>query len=134
VETDDKKRARVIAEQLKDLLHNEGLDPSQIVILSPKRQQNTCLADFNAIGKLAIDNDPKRWRDNKSVLMTTIRSFKGLEADVVILLLDGPPKPGGVFTTADYYVAASRAKHILHVVSEVMVEENVEEMRELVAV
>lgn len=134
VDADDKKRTRIIAEQLKDLLYNEGLDPSQIAILSPKRQQNTCLAGFNKIGQLAIDDDPKRWRDNKSVLMTTIRAFKGLEADVVILLLDGPPKPSGVFTTADYYVAASRAKHVLHVVSEVVVEENVQEMPERIAV
>jgi ATP-dependent exoDNAse (exonuclease V) alpha subunit len=55
--------------------------------------------------------------------MTTIRAFKGLEADVVILLLDSPAKPDSVFTTTDYYVAASRAKHVLHVVSKMEIEQ-----------
>ena len=122
VEAVEKKRVKIVAQQLSDLLHNEGLDPSQIVILSSMRQKYTCLAKINAVGRLAINDDPKSWRDNKSVLMTTIRAFKGLEADVVILLLDGPPKPGSVFTDADFYVAASRAKHVLHVVSNVAVE------------
>jgi hypothetical protein len=135
VEADHKKRARRITEQLKDLLHNEGLDPSQIAILSPKRQQNTCLAGIHSIGKLAISTDTQHWRNNKSVLMTTIRAFKGLEADIVILLLDGPPKPESrSFTTADYYVAASRAKHVLHVVSEKTVAENWVELPERIAV
>jgi len=39
----------------------------------------------------------------------------------VILRLDTPPDVSKSFTTADYYVAASRAKHVLHVVSEVEV-------------
>lgn len=125
-ETDEKKRTRIIAELLRDLLHNEGLDPSQIAILSPKRQKYTCLAKVDAVGRLAISDDPKRWRDNKSVLMTTIRAFKGLEADVVILLLDGPPKPDSTFTNADFYVAVSRAKHVLHVVSKHSVEVGLE--------
>lgn len=125
VEADEKKRTRIIGQLLSDLLHNEGLDPSQIAILGPKRQENTCLAEFDSIGKLAISDDPESWRNNKSLLMTlmtTIRAFKGLEADVGILLLDGPPKPDSVFTEADYYVAASRAKHVLHVVSNVAME------------
>jgi ATP:corrinoid adenosyltransferase len=93
VEAQDQKRTRVIAEQLKDLLQNEGLDPSQIAILSPKRKENTCLAEFDAVGRLPISDDFKRWRNNQSILMTTIRAFKGLEADVLILLFDSPAKP-----------------------------------------
>lgn len=123
VEEDEQKRTKLIEEQLADLLQNEGLDPAQIAILSPKRQQHTYLAKFNAVGHLAISDDPKSWRENKSILMTTIRAFKGLEADVVILVLDRAPKPESVFTAADFYVAASRAKHVLHVVSKVDVRE-----------
>ena len=117
VEADDKKRIKIIADQLKDLLQNEGLDSSQIAILSPKRQQHTILASVDTVGGLAISDDPRRWRNNQSILMTTVRAFKGLEADVVILLLEGPTKPDSVFTNADFYVATSRAKHVLHVVS-----------------
>ncbi len=118
-EADDVRRSKLVAKKLADLLQNEGLDPSQVAILAPHRQQKTCLSQLQTVGRLPINDDPKSWRSNKSILMTTIRAFKGLEADVVLLLLDSQPKPQSTFTVADYYVAASRAKHVLHVVSKV---------------
>ena len=105
--------AQAIEAKLKDLLSNQGLDPQQIAILSPYNQKNTCLAKLKKINKIAINDDLDAWRSGMSVLMTTVRSFKGLEADCVILLLNEAPKEKGLFTNADYYVACSRAKHIL---------------------
>lgn len=103
--------------RLKDLLLNQGLEPSQIAVLSPYRQPEP-LKKLSRINKLPLADDLDAWRAGQCILSTTIRSFKGLEADVVFLLLKESPKSGSVFTTADYYVACSRAKHLLLVYSQ----------------
>ena len=61
--------------------------------------------------------DVNQWREGGGVLLTTMRSFKGLEADVIVLI--DLPKPGSMAacTVADFYVGCSRAKHILKVIS-----------------
>tara|TARA_R110001599_G_scaffold263053_1_gene463643 strand:- start:4088 stop:5788 length:1701 start_codon:yes stop_codon:yes gene_type:complete len=113
----DKMLAQVIEAKLKDLLLEQGLEPNQIAILTPFKKQHTCIANLDKINKILINDDIDSWRAGLSVLMTTIRSFKGLEADVVLLLLDSPPGENVLFTKADYYVACSRAKHLLFVYS-----------------
>ncbi|WP_339064489.1 nuclease-related domain-containing DEAD/DEAH box helicase [Teredinibacter turnerae] len=108
---------QVIEAKLKDLLLNQGLDPSQIAILSPYKKAEP-LTKIKAINKLTLSDDLATWRKNQCILHTTIRSFKGLEADVVILVLPGKPSDDSLFTKADYYVACSRAKHVLAVFSQ----------------
>lgn len=108
---------QTIEAKLRDLLLNQGLDPSQIAILSPYKQAEP-LARIKAINKLLLSDDLASWRSNRSILHTTIRSFKGLEADVVILVLRDKPTGDSVFTKADYYVACSRAKHLLVIFSQ----------------
>ena len=58
--------------------------------------------------------DPRR--AGRGVLLSTCR-YKGLEADA--LVLTGIPKPDTrkYFSNADYYVAASRGKHLLTVIA-----------------
>lgn len=53
------------------------------------------------------------WEAGKGVLFSTIRSFKGLEADAVIII--DVPRPDTLphFSLSDFYVACSRAKHLL---------------------
>lgn len=109
---------QAVEAQLKELLFEQGLDPQQIAILSPYKQANTCLAKLAVINKLKLSDDLDSWRSGQTILMTTIRSFKGLEADVVLLVLKGSPVSGTVFTQSDYYVACSRAKHLLTIFSE----------------
>lgn len=108
---------QAIEAKLKDLLLNQGLDPSQIAILSPYKKAEP-LAKIKAMNKLELSDDLAAWRKNRCILHTTIRSFKGLEADVVILMLPGKPSDDSLFTKADYYVACSRAKHVLAVFSQ----------------
>ena len=57
------------------------------------------------------------WRANAGVLLATIRSFKGLEADVVIVADVPSPKTAKHFTVSDLYVGSSRAKHILAILT-----------------
>ena len=104
--------------RLKDLLYNQGLEASQIAILSPQRQANTCISKLSAINKLNLSDDMDSWRAGQSILATTVRGFKGLEADAVLLLLEKPPVPGSLFAQSDHYVACSRAKNLLIILSE----------------
>ena len=52
------------------------------------------------------------WRQGRVIWTSTIKAFKGLEADCVILA-DGPAPGSAGFSVAELYVAASRAKHFL---------------------
>jgi hypothetical protein len=51
------------------------------------------------------------WRAGGGVLVTTARSFKGLEADVVVLYDLGGFSP--LFKREDLYVSSTRAKALL---------------------
>lgn len=102
---------------LRDWLGRDGLKASQVVILSPYAQMKSSLADVRQLGATELTYDVNEWRKGKGVLVTTMRSFKGLEADVVVLI--DLPKPGSlaVCSVADFYVGSSRAKHLLKVIS-----------------
>jgi hypothetical protein len=102
---------------LREWLGKEGLKVSQIVILSPYSQARSSLADVRKLDGIELVYDVNRWRKAEGVLLTTMRSFKGLEADVGVLI--DLPKPGSVAacSVADFYVGSSRAKHLLKVVS-----------------
>lgn len=94
-----------------------GLKSSQIVIQSPLRLDNPD-SSFSAtaqIGRFPLVTDVRKWQEGKGVLFTTVRSFKGLEADVVIMVDIPEQVEFTIFSTNDLYVGASRAKHILHV-------------------
>jgi hypothetical protein len=89
------------------------LKPKQIAILSPFDKTKSCLADQTKIGKIPICTNANEWRAGKGILFATIRSFKGLEADAVIVVDVPDPASDKYFTVADFYVACSRAKHLL---------------------
>ncbi len=95
-------------------LVSQGIRPGRILILSPNRLENSCLADCEKIGSWPLAD----FRKNHSVRagdirFATIRSFKGLESDIVFLigLRDGKRS----CTDADIYVGASRARFMLQV-------------------
>lgn len=112
--SDRNLRALAIEQQLKEWLREGKLNASQIAVLSPYRPDgNGCsVGNRPKIAGQTVTNDPARWREGHGLLVTTIRSFKGLEADAVILTDIGQPSEGP-FSVADLYVACSRAKHLL---------------------
>ena len=71
------------------------------------------MADITQIGTIPIIEDLSDWQSDKGILFSTIRSFKGLEADAIVIV--DVPQPDSVphFSVADFYVATSRAKHLL---------------------
>jgi hypothetical protein len=69
------------------------------------------------IGTIPLSDNFDRWRRGECILLSSHRRFKGLEADALILADVPVPAPKTHFTPADFYVACSRAKHHLTVVS-----------------
>jgi len=110
---------RVCDEIFKDLKKG-GLSPNQIVIQSPYRSDNksSSFLGMQKIGGYPVVTSIDEWRAGEGVLFTTIRSFKGLEADAVILVDILDPKEQNFFTVNDLYVGASRAKHFLAILSQ----------------
>jgi hypothetical protein len=93
-----------------------GMSPSQVAILTPSEPDElepSWPHDFKGI---KLTKGYQRWRQNKGVLLESWRRFKGLEADALILA--GVNEKTGEHKTAvaDYYVASSRAKHLLTVI------------------
>ena len=97
-ETDDEIIERAI-ECALNLLIEEKLDPSQIVVLTG----NTALRDELKNGPLG----------DKKFRVETVRRFKGLDAEVVVLVLPEESKP---VDPKIAYVGMSRARALLRVV------------------
>ncbi|MEQ9568114.1 MAG: NERD domain-containing protein, partial [Pseudomonadales bacterium] len=110
---DVKKRVeRYVSDWVKD----GRLKPSQVAILSPSVKQRSAFKGVGSVRGVMITEDIDKWRDDKGILFSTVKSFKGLEADAVILI-DLPVEGNSTyFKASDYYVACSRAKHLLVVI------------------
>ena len=93
------------------LLKQEKLSPSQIAILRPFKASPF---DETRMRKVRFTESLKAWTEGHVVWSSTIRSFKGLESEVLILI-DLPKVGERYFDTSDLYVACSRARLRLYV-------------------
>jgi len=107
---------------LKDqvnILLSEGVAPSGIAILSPFNVSNgncsfSSIENINGIPLALKDDQLTDWCDNKRIWASTIKSFKGLEADCIILVdIPDYDSESSYFGSEDLYVALTRAKHRL---------------------
>jgi hypothetical protein len=111
-------------------LVSQGLRPERILILSPNTLKHSCLRGCRSLKNwpLAVVEPRDREEDMQdegggtrkrkasgggAIRFATIRSFKGLEADVVFLI--GLYKDNHACTEADIYVGGSRARFLLYV-------------------
>ena len=101
----------LVLQELRRMLEHEAIEPRQIVLMGPSAKANGSLADVSEAGGVPLITSVDDWCDGCGVLVTTARSFKGLEADAVLLydLNDF----GRLFRPEDLYVACSRAKVML---------------------
>jgi hypothetical protein len=108
------RRAAAVEQQVKEWVREGKLTTSQVAVLSPYRPDGSgcSVGGRPKLGGVPVTTDPAAWRAGAGVLLATIRSFKGLEADAVILTDVGRPDDGAC-SVADLYVACSRAKHFL---------------------
>ena len=103
-----------LVRDIKHLLNNEHIQPGNIVILLNSSKEESSLARTKAIEGIPLASayggyDPRA----RQIHYATIEIFKGLEADVVFLLL-----PGGIKHDEEsraLYVQGSRARHVLYV-------------------
>ena len=94
------------------------LSYSQIVVLAPKSSKiagNIYRQWPTEFKSVPITQDPNDWRNNQGVLIITAHSFKGLEADAVIMISKPLPENKSNDHVVNY-VGRSRAKHILRVI------------------
>ncbi len=100
-----------LVDELRRALHEifveEELAPSSGVILARHKKENSPLADTNQLGNFSIVDDITS--DDHSIQFSTIHSFKGLEADVVFLMV---PEWDEEHAQA-FYTGATRPKHLL---------------------
>lgn len=121
---------RDLAKQL-EALQKEGLEPDQILILTPHRPETLGLKDGVVMGPWPLNAVADWWEDEKvgAVRCGTVYAFKGLEADVVIYLAPAYRHQDGPRLA---YTAFSRARHRL-IVLEKAIAEPVRKAKEPVA-
>lgn len=106
---------RGLVDQQVSWLIQQGLGPEQIAVIGPAALGVGPLSGCDTLGGQPVTAEAAEWRAGGAVLCTTARAFKGLEADAVVLYdLD---QIGEWFTNADLYVACTRARHLLIVIS-----------------
>jgi len=107
-------KARTLAridELVAELVGKKGIAPESIVVLTPHTRANSTLAGVRTLGGVPLR--ALATADEGCVRHATIAAFKGLEADVVILVDVDAEDPR--CSEKARYVAASRARHLLFV-------------------
>ena len=94
----------------------QGLSLNNVVILTAKTEETSCLKGINSIGPYKITNNISR---KNEILFTTARKFKGLESDIVILIDVDDKNFNNDEGRRIFYVGASRAKHYLDIICNV---------------
>ncbi len=103
-----------IGEVLHRLVDIEGLDPSQVVILTPNGRRRSRLKAGDAVGGFTLAWDAA---GAGQVLVSSVHAFKGLESPVVILA-EAEHFRRHRYARELMYVALSRAKHHLVVLGD----------------
>ena len=105
----------LLASELNRLIHEEGVSPSNIVVLGTHAMHNTSIGEDPVVGGVQIVSRPPEHDEKNCVQYYTYMKFKGCEAAVVILLDVDAHDPR--WNTTGLYTAMSRATHqliILH--------------------
>lgn len=107
----DRQQKKLVLQTLRSLIQHEGIKPRQIAVIGPASKDNGSIKDINDVDGIPLLSSTLAWRAGDGILVTTARSFKGLEADVVVLYDLGGFGP--LFKREDLYVSCTRAKALL---------------------
>ena len=102
----------IVSKVVEDLLIKHDLKASNIVLIGPCAWKNGSLRDVPEIAGVPLTNNFRQWYEGRGILVTTARSFKGLEADVVVMY--DLSFLSSSFTRVDLYVACTRARSHIH--------------------
>jgi hypothetical protein len=102
-----------VVRDVKHLINNEQIAPGAIVILINAPKSDSCLADTRSIAGFPLESTYAGYDPGaRKVYYSTIDIFKGLEADVVLVVFGDRFQPGELANAI--YVQGSRAKHLLY--------------------
>lgn len=97
-------------------LLRDGINPGQVVVLLNQPKKESSLANVTRIGRTKIEAITGYYNENsRTIQFTSIEMFKGLEADVIFLLL--PLGSNSCSKPELLYVQGSRARTLLYVYS-----------------
>ncbi len=118
--TEQEQRAEV-DKQIKAWLDPVGgLKGGRVAVVTRGNAEKSSMGGLKSIGGQPLTTDLSNWRNGTGILLASLYRFKGLEADAVILVdvtqTERNAKPGG-FRPEHFYVACSRAKHLLTIIS-----------------
>lgn len=86
-------------------------DANSVAILSPFILKNSSMAGCEKGHGLELTKELGELQDERKVYFSTIKSFKGIEADCVVVIDAVEPQRGRLaFTVEDLYVACTRAR------------------------
>jgi len=117
---DDNQRSKQLGKILKNLIHEQKINPDNIVVLGGHWFEHTVLNINNKFSDIVVidpSNDSytqKESSNEKHVKYFTYMKFKGCESDIVILLDVDKNDPR--WDNNGIYTAASRAKNLLYVI------------------
>ena len=115
------EQRKEVAKQIKEWTNpSPGVKMSQIAVVTRGNVQNSSLAGVTSVAGQPFTEDLAKWRGGFGILLTSLYRFKGLEADALILadVIQPDPMAGpGGFRPQHFYVACSRAKHLLTIIS-----------------
>lgn len=115
-------RAQCVTELIQKLKNEYHLNDADIVVLTPWKEDS---ADNSAV--LISGLTPYSAKKSRKLCRSSIKKYKGLERDFVIL--SDIPAPGyNHFTKSDLYVACTRAKYGLYIIP--MNQESAEGLKE----
>lgn len=100
---------RTLEKEISRLV-SQGVQLKRITVLSPHVYAKSCLAGRARIKEWPVAEGLEQ--SGNQIRFSTIRSFKGLEADIVFLV---DIRPSRACTPADIYVGGSRARFLLYV-------------------
>ena len=111
-------QAQKLHSKIVELISREGVSPVDISVLIADSLQKTL--HYEALRHHPLPK-PAKWREEgirteNTVLLDTVKRFKGLESPVVFLW--GLPSPNVTGTPEVLYVGMSRAKSLLYLVAE----------------
>jgi hypothetical protein len=108
---DTQELKRHLRQKLHHLVVNEGVDPEDIVVLTPQGRGRSVLWGLGSLGNFRLVDRPGA---SGEIFCTTIHQYKGLESPVVIIVELEPGDTEGVNNLL--YVGASRARNHLIVI------------------
>lgn len=107
------KLVRQLGERIKRLV-TQGIKPEEITILTLHKQKNGPLKGIDTLGDMPLV--PLRKARSGAVTHSTVSAYKGLEADVIIIVESSADDE--LATQSVRYVAASRCRHRLFLYAE----------------